>query len=134
MSNGRLQKGEMTGTALSLCVCVGGWVGMVVWLHTFLCGAFIMQCCPVQWCEPFLNVTVVSLFQGHSKVVKYLVEYVTQFPSDADLTRYINTLSDKVGFRIDYAEHGGIISFMHALCNYNRYEFPSVYVIKVEFS
>eukprot|EP00731_Ephydatia_muelleri_P037731 Em0548g3a len=33
--------------------------------------------------------------KGHSKVVKYLVEYVTQFPSDADLTRYINTLSDK---------------------------------------
>ena len=35
--------------------------------------------------------------QGHTKVVKYLVEHVTQFPSDADLTRYINTLSDKVG-------------------------------------
>ena len=34
--------------------------------------------------------------QGHTKVVKYLVEHVTQFPSDADLTRYINTLSDKV--------------------------------------
>ena len=30
------------------------------------------------------------------KVVKYLVEHVTQFPSDADLNRYINTLSDKV--------------------------------------
>ena len=34
--------------------------------------------------------------QGHTKVVKYLVDHVTQFPSDADLTRYINTLSDKV--------------------------------------
>ena len=35
------------------------------------------------------------LSQGHCKVVKYLVEHVTQFPSDADLTRYVNTLSDK---------------------------------------
>ena len=34
--------------------------------------------------------------QGHYKVVKFLVEHVTQFPSDADLKRYINTLSDKV--------------------------------------
>ena len=29
-------------------------------------------------------------------MVKFLVEHVTQFPSDADLKRYINTLSDKV--------------------------------------
>ena len=28
--------------------------------------------------------------------MKFLVEHVTQFPSDADLNRYINTLSDKV--------------------------------------
>lgn len=34
--------------------------------------------------------------QGHYKVVKYLVDHVSQFPSDAELTRYINTLSDKV--------------------------------------
>ena len=43
--------------------------------------------------EPYI-----SLLQGHSKVIKYLVDYVTQFPSDADLTRYINTLSDKVSY------------------------------------
>ena len=36
------------------------------------------------------------LLQGHYKVVKFLVEHVTQFPSDADLNRYINTLSDQV--------------------------------------
>lgn len=35
--------------------------------------------------------------QGHFKVVKYLVEHVSQFPSDSELTRYIGTLSDKVG-------------------------------------
>ena len=46
-----------------------------------------------------LSVTpTIFSFQGHYKVVKFLVDYVTQFPSDADLTRYINTLSDKVGW------------------------------------
>ena len=35
-------------------------------------------------------------FQGHFKVVKYLVDHVSQFPSDADLTRYVSTLSCKV--------------------------------------
>ena len=39
---------------------------------------------------------MLTVVQGHTKVVKYLVDHVTQFPSDADLTRYINTLSDKV--------------------------------------
>ena len=34
--------------------------------------------------------------QGHFKVVKFLVDHVSQFPSDAELTRYISTLSDKV--------------------------------------
>ena len=33
--------------------------------------------------------------QGHFKVVKYLVDHVSQFPSDAELTRYIHTLADK---------------------------------------
>ena len=28
-------------------------------------------------------------------MVKYLVDHVSQFPSDAELTRYIHTLSDK---------------------------------------
>ena len=30
------------------------------------------------------------------KVIKYLVDYVTQFPSDTECTRYITTISDKV--------------------------------------
>ena len=29
-------------------------------------------------------------------MVKFLVDHVSQFPSDAELTRYISTLSDKV--------------------------------------
>merc|ERR1711983_9627 len=32
---------------------------------------------------------------GHSKVVKWLVKHVTQFPSDTELTRFIATISDK---------------------------------------
>lgn len=32
--------------------------------------------------------------QGHEKVIRYLVKHVNQFPSDSELTRYINTLSD----------------------------------------
>ena len=31
-------------------------------------------------------------FQGHFKVVKYLVDHVSQFPSDADLTRCVHSL------------------------------------------
>ena len=30
------------------------------------------------------------------RVVKYLVDFVTQFPSDTECTRYIATISDKV--------------------------------------
>merc|ERR1712142_88048 len=33
--------------------------------------------------------------KGHSKVVKWLVKHVTQFPSDTELTRLIATISDK---------------------------------------
>ena len=33
--------------------------------------------------------------KGHSKVVKWLVKHVTQFPSDTELTRFIATISDK---------------------------------------
>merc|ERR1711879_1034891 len=33
--------------------------------------------------------------KGHSKVVKWMVKHVCQFPSDAELTRYIATVSDK---------------------------------------
>ena len=35
--------------------------------------------------------------KGHSKVVKWLVKHVTQFPSDTELNRFIATISDKVG-------------------------------------
>ena len=41
-------------------------------------------------------VHVCMCVQGHFKVVKYLVDHVSQFPSDADLTRYVSTLPDKV--------------------------------------
>ena len=34
--------------------------------------------------------------KGHIKVVKWLVRVVSQFPSDSDLKRYMQTLSDKV--------------------------------------
>merc|ERR1712050_6372 len=33
--------------------------------------------------------------KGHSKVVKWLVKHVTQFPSDTELTSFIRTISDK---------------------------------------
>lgn len=34
--------------------------------------------------------------KGHVKVVKWMVNHVTQFPSDQEMTRYISTISDKV--------------------------------------
>jgi hypothetical protein len=34
--------------------------------------------------------------KGHMKVVKWMVNHVTQFPSDQEMTRYISTVSDKV--------------------------------------
>merc|ERR1711879_675216 len=33
--------------------------------------------------------------KGHSKVVKWLIKHVTQFPSDTELTSFIRTISDK---------------------------------------
>ena len=33
--------------------------------------------------------------KGHIKVVKWMVKRVSQFPSDQEMTRYINTLTDK---------------------------------------
>lgn len=36
-------------------------------------------------------------FQGHVKVVQYLVKEVNQFPSDIECMRYIATIADKVG-------------------------------------
>ena len=38
--------------------------------------------------------------KGHSKVVKYLVRQVRQFPSDADCRRLISTVTDKVNLLI----------------------------------
>jgi len=47
-----------------------------------------------QYCTAY---TAYTLFiQGHVRVVKYMVDYVTQFPSDTECTRYIATISDKV--------------------------------------
>lgn len=34
--------------------------------------------------------------KGHLKVVKWMVGYVTQFPSDQEMSRYISTINDKV--------------------------------------
>lgn len=33
--------------------------------------------------------------KGHIKVVKWMVNHVTQFPSDQEMTRYVATISDK---------------------------------------
>lgn len=35
-------------------------------------------------------------FQGHVKVVQYIVKEVNQFPSDIECMRYIATIADKV--------------------------------------
>lgn len=44
----------------------------------------------------FLNTIncVLAFRKGHLKVVKYLVRYVTQFPSDQETQRYIQTIND----------------------------------------
>lgn len=42
---------------------------------------------------------MVAFRRGHSKVVKYLVRQVRQFPSDADCRRLISTITDKVNLR-----------------------------------
>lgn len=34
--------------------------------------------------------------KGHMKVVKWMVNHVTQFPSDQEMSRYISTINDKV--------------------------------------
>ena len=41
-------------------------------------------------------VFLLNILQGHVKVVKCLVEYVTQFPSDGDCRRFVSTIADKV--------------------------------------
>merc|ERR1711862_879962 len=42
-----------------------------------------------------LSCLMAAFRKGHSKVVKWMVKHVCQFPSDAELTRYIATVSDK---------------------------------------
>merc|ERR1712141_804094 len=42
-----------------------------------------------------LSCLMAAFRKGHSKVVKWMVKHVFQFPSDAELTRYIATVSDK---------------------------------------
>lgn len=44
----------------------------------------------------FLFVNHFYTFQGHVKVVQYLVKEVNQFPSDIECMRYIATIADKV--------------------------------------
>lgn len=34
--------------------------------------------------------------KGHVKVVRWMVNHVSQFPSDQEMTRFLATLSDKV--------------------------------------
>lgn len=34
--------------------------------------------------------------KGHVKVVRWMVNHVSQFPSDQEMTRFLTTLSDKV--------------------------------------
>jgi len=34
--------------------------------------------------------------KGHMKVVKWMVNHVTQFPINQEITRYFSTISDKV--------------------------------------
>ena len=36
-----------------------------------------------------------ALRKGHIKVVKWMVNHVTQFPSDQEMTRYISTINEK---------------------------------------
>jgi ankyrin repeat domain-containing protein 17 len=38
--------------------------------------------------------------RGHSKVVKWLVRHVTQFPSDQDCMRFIQTVTDNVSISL----------------------------------
>lgn len=47
-----------------------------------------------------LTPLMIAFRKGHSKLVKYLVEHVTQFPSDSDCHRYIATLTDQVDLTI----------------------------------
>ena len=51
------------------------------------------------------------------RVVKYLVDYVTQFPSDTECTRYIATISDKVRnvqhFVFEQLNRSSIIKYVH---------------------
>jgi ankyrin repeat domain-containing protein 17 len=51
--------------------------------------------------------------KGHSKVVKWLVKHVTQFPSDTELNRFIATISDKVRLREFFSIHNKLKKERH---------------------
>jgi len=38
--------------------------------------------------------------KGHIKVVKWMVKNILQFPSDTEMVRYIQTISDKVSSKL----------------------------------
>lgn len=40
--------------------------------------------------------------KGHVKVVRWMVNHVSQFPSDQEMTRFLTTLNDKVCSLITY--------------------------------
>jgi len=40
--------------------------------------------------------------KGHVKVVRWMVNHVSQFPSDQEMTRFLTTLSDKVCYYYYY--------------------------------
>ena len=42
-----------------------------------------------------MSCLMASFRKGHTKVVKYLVKHVKQFPSDQECMRYIQTVNDK---------------------------------------
>ena len=47
-----------------------------------------------------VSILMAAFRKGHIKVVKWLVKHVHQFPSDSECTRFVSTLSDKVGFSL----------------------------------
>ncbi len=72
--------------SLSLSVCVFAF--QLDGACAFVCMYMSLSMCDCVSFSPCL--------QGHLKVVKYLVEHVTQFPSDSELTRFISNITDKV--------------------------------------
>lgn len=55
--------------------------------------------------------------KGHVKVVKWMVKHVTQFPSDPECMRYINTINDKV----ELNKHNQDVSTQNTCCILDRF-------------